>query len=178
MKDYNDDGTVDWLDELDVNLDPEMKMPKAFKVSSDCVDMVKHFEGFEGKAYYDPVGILTLGYGNTIGVREGDTITREEATKLLEDMLEKEYARYVRMHVKVPVTQAMFDSLTGFTYNLGVGNLANSTLLKKLNSGDYKGASQEFIRWDKAGGEVLAGLTRRRKAETAMFVGGNWTDYT
>jgi lysozyme len=72
--------------------------------------------------------------------------------------------------VTYPINGNQFDALVDFSFNLGLGNLGSSTLLKKLNAGDVKGASEEFLRWDKAGGKVLAGLTRRRKAERDLFL--------
>ncbi|EDH9820259.1 TPA_asm: lysozyme, partial [Salmonella enterica subsp. enterica serovar Typhimurium] len=80
------------------------------------------------------------------------------------------YENDVSRLVKVKLTQGQFDALVSFAYNLGARTLSSSTLLRKLNSGDYAGAADEFLRWNKAGGKVLNGLTRRREAERALFL--------
>ena len=108
------------------------------------------------------------GYGTTAGVKQGQTITKERADELLREDVARFEAQVLRL-VKVPLTQGQFDALTSFVYNLGAGNLGNSTLLRLLNAGDYKGAAAQFDRWNKAGGKVLAGLVRRRAAERALF---------
>lgn len=147
--------------------------------SAACVNLVKKFEGLHkvGKdgmvrAYRCPAGKWTIGYGHTKGVRSGMTITPEEAEKLLYDDLE-DHANAVRRRVKVDLTQAQFDALTSFVFNLGEGNFRKSTLLKKLNRGDYDGAALEFGKWNKAREngvlKVFPGLTRRRTAEAALF---------
>lgn len=144
------------------------------KISTKGLALIKQFEGLRLKAYDDSVGVWTIGYGTIrypsgIKVKRGDTITEEQATAyLLHDVSRFENA--VNKLVKVKLTQNQYDALVSFTYNLGEGNLAASTLLKKLNSGDYIGAAKEFLRWNRAGGKVLAGLTKRRKAEHDLFV--------
>lgn len=112
----------------------------------------------------------TIGYGHTgPEVHEGLTITLDHANKLLaQDLFTAESD--VRRYVKVQLNQNQFDALISFTFNLGGGNLASSTLLKKLNAGDVVGASKEFERWNKAQGKVMAGLTRRRKMEAKLFM--------
>lgn len=152
----------------------KMKDVSTLHVSSACVDIVKYFEGFEPVAYLDPVGILTLGYGETLGVKPGDTITEEEAAKKLVKRLDNDFAKFIRSYVQVPLTQYQFDALASFIYNVGGGAFQGSTLLKKLNKGDYEGAGKEFSRWVYAGGSKLGGLVNRRKAEKAMFEGGDW----
>lgn len=139
-------------------------------VSDEGLELIKRFEGCRLTAYQDSVGIWTIGYGHTGPlVVEGQTITEQEADGLL-----RHDARIaencVAKLVTVPLTQNEFDALCSFVFNLGCGNFRNSTLLRKLNAGDYDGAAAEFKRWDKAGGQVLAGLTRRREAEAEMFV--------
>lgn len=147
--------------------------------SESCVNLVKHFEGLHKlqkdgsvKAYKCPAGIWTIGYGHTEGVTEDMVITKEEAEDLLlEDLTD--FSKQVLAVVRVPMSQAQFDALVSFTYNVGIGNLKASTLLKKLNAGDYDGAAAEFPKWNKArvDGQLqpLAGLTRRRTAEAALF---------
>jgi lysozyme len=112
---------------------------------------------------------LTIGYGHTGGVKEGDLITEQKAEQLLQDDLKKFENGVLRL-VRVPLAQNQFDALVSFAFNLGVGNLGKSTLLKMLNDRDYKGAAGQFIRWNKAAGKELAGLTRRRLAESALFL--------
>lgn len=116
----------------------------------------------------------TIGIGHTGSVdgkpvAPGMTITKEKSYALL-DQDAATAARAVNKSVVVPLNQNQFDALVDFTFNLGVGNFQSSTLLKKLNARDYRGAAEEFPRWNKAGGEVLAGLTKRRKAERSLFL--------
>lgn len=139
------------------------------KISQTGIDLIKSFEGCRLTAYKDAVGVWTIGYGSTGShVHEGLKITQEQAEVLLKQDL-KRFIDGVNACVKVPITQNMFDALVSFSFNLGVGSLKTSTLLSKLNKKDYKGASVEFVRWNKAGGKVLAGLTRRRNAEKNLF---------
>ena len=138
------------------------------KVSQECVDMIKFFEGFESKAYLCPANVWTIGYGRAKNVKEGDTITEMQADRDLLEELEV-FGNQVLNTVKVPLKQNELDALTSWTYNLGVGNLQSSTLLKELNSKNYNAAGQEMLRWNKAGGKVLAGLTRRRESEAKLW---------
>ena len=138
------------------------------KVSQECIDLVKFFEGFESKAYLCPANVWTIGYGRTKNVKEGDILNEAQAER---DLLEEldEFAEQVLNTVKVSLEQTELDALTSWTYNLGVGNLRSSTLLKKLNSGDKNSVPSEMVRWNKAAGKVLAGLTRRREAEAKLW---------
>ena len=138
------------------------------KVSQECVDLVKFFEGFEAKAYLCPANVWTIGYGRTKNVKEGDVVNKRQAERDLLEELE-EFGNQVFFAVQVPLEQNEFDALTSWTYNLGVGNLQSSTLLKKLNSGDKNSVPSEMLRWNKAAGKVLAGLTRRRAAEAKLW---------
>jgi GH24 family phage-related lysozyme (muramidase)/murein DD-endopeptidase MepM/ murein hydrolase activator NlpD len=140
----------------------------ATALSQKGLDLIKEFEGLRLKAYRDPVGVWTIGYGHTGGVKAGQVITQARAEQLLKG--DTGWAQdAVRRSVKVPLSQGQFDALTSFTFNLGAGALASSTLVKKLNAKDYAGAQKEFGRWVHAGGQVLAGLVRRRAAEAKMF---------
>jgi len=139
------------------------------KVSQECIDLVKFFEGFEPKAYLCPANVWTIGYGRTKNVQEGDELTEIQAERDLFEELD-EFAEQVLNTVKVDLEQNELDALTSWTYNLGVGNLQSSTLLKKLNSGDKNSVPSEMVRWNKAAGKVLAGLTRRREAEAKLWV--------
>lgn len=138
--------------------------------SQKGLDLIKSFEGLRLSAYKDVVGVVTIGYGTTAGVKMGDTITKECAEELLREDVKRFEAQVLRL-VKVPLTQGQHDALVSFVYNLGAGNLSNSTLLRLLNAGDYAGAAAQFDRWNKAGGKTLAGLVRRRAAERALFEG-------
>ena len=138
------------------------------KVSQECVNLVKFFEGFEAKAYLCPANVWTIGYGRTKNVKEGDVVNKRQAERDLLEELE-EFGNQVFFAVQVPLEQNEFDALTSWTYNLGVGNLQSSTLLKKLNSGDKNSVPSEMLRWNKAAGKVLAGLTRRREAEAKLW---------
>jgi lysozyme len=149
------------------------------KPSQACINIVKHFEGLHRvtkdgmiEAYLCPANVWTIGYGRTKGVQKGMQITREQAEQDLLDEL-VEYGNHVNRMVRVPLTQAQFDALTSFVFNLGPGNFQRSTLLRKLNAGDYDGAALEFGKWNKArvNGQLqpLAGLTRRRTAEASLF---------
>lgn len=145
------------------------------KTSQDGINLIKHFEGFRTKAYLDSVGVPTIGYGHTKGVKMGMIITETKAEELLREDLSY-FEKKVSELVKVPLTQNQFDALVSFTFNLGEGNLKKSTLLKKLNGLVYTNnklleeVADEFLKWNKAGGKVLSGLTKRRLAEKMMFL--------
>ncbi|WP_208952189.1 lysozyme [Rahnella sp. ChDrAdgB13] len=144
------------------------------QTSQKGLELIKHFEGCELTAYQDSVGVWTIGYGwtqpvNGVPVGAGMTITQSVADELLVTGV-VQYEQGVSRLVAVPLNQNQFDALVDFAYNLGVSALAGSTLLKKLNAGDYVGAADEFLRWNKAGGKVLSGLTRRRAAERELFL--------
>lgn len=144
------------------------------QTSDKGISLIKQFEGCKLTSYQDSVGVWTIGYGWTQPVdgkpiRAGMTIKQETAERLLKTGLVS-YESDVSRLVKVGLTQGQFDALVSFTYNLGARSLSTSTLLRKLNAGDYAGAADEFLRWNKAGGNVLNGLTRRREAERALFL--------
>ncbi len=137
-------------------------------ISEAGFNLIRKFEGCRLLAYDDSVAIHTIGYGHTLGVCRGDTCTQEQAEQWL-----KEDARHaencVNHSVSVALTQNEFDALVSFVFNLGCGALTGSTLLRKLNDGDPNGAGDQFGRWNKTGGIVLAGLMARRKAEADLF---------
>ena len=143
------------------------------KTSQYGIDLIKHFEGCELKAYKCPAGVWTIGYGHTKGVQEGDEWSESHANHMLEVELE-EYEGYVDKYVTAPLGQNQFDALVSWTYNLGGGNLSASTMLKVLNAGEYDEVPNQMLRWNKVGGKVLEGLTRRRQAEADMFCGTVW----
>ena len=130
--------------------------------------LIKEFEGLYLKSYLCPAGKPTIGFGHVDGVQLGQEITLEEADSFLfDDMLEADAC--VEDYCEAPLTENQRAALVSFVFNLGCGNFRSSTLLKLLNLEDYKGASKQFLRWDKAGGKSLAGLARRRAAEKALF---------
>ena len=140
------------------------------KTSQKGIDLIKKFEGTVLKVYKDAVGLPTIGIGHLI--KKGEvftTITQQQAEDLLAKDL-KQFEEGISTSVKVAITQNQFDALVSFAFNLGMGNVNSSTLLKKLNAGDVQGAANEFVRWNKAGGKVLTGLTNRRLAEKELFL--------
>ena len=139
------------------------------KPSQACVDLVKEFEGFRATAYICPAGVLTIGYGTTDNVEIGDEVTRDEAEEMLmEDLISA--SKGVDELVEVELTQRQYDSLTSFVYNCGREAFRNSTMLRLINEGKFDAAAAQFGRWNKGGGRVLAGLTRRREAERELFI--------
>lgn len=143
-------------------------------ISETGLDLIKAFEGLRLTAYVCPAGVLTIGYGSTGShVKPGMRITEEEADALIEKDLER-FEHGVESLVKVEISQNEFDALVSFAFNLGLGALGQSTLLRLLNQSKYMEAAAQFKRWDKAGGKTLAGLTRRRLAEAALFRGDDW----
>lgn len=140
-------------------------------VSNRGTNLVASFEGFRSKPYRDAVGVWTIGFGETLGVTGGTKpITRARALAQLRTRLNRDFGDVVARLVKVRLNQNEFDALTSLAYNIGTGAFGNSTLLKLLNQGKRQAAADQFLAWDKAGGRALAGLTRRRKAERALFL--------
>ena len=143
------------------------------KCSQEGLELIKKFEGCKLKSYKCPAGVWTIGYGHTEDVKEGDIVSPQEADKLLRADVFK-FEEYVADNVMVNLTQNQFDALVAWTFNLGVGNLRNSTMLKKLNNADYTSVPFEMKRWNKAGGKTLDGLVRRRQAESLLFESKEW----
>ena len=143
------------------------------KCSQEGLALIKKFEGCRLKAYRCSANVLTIGYGHTGGVKEDDTISQPEADELLENDIAK-FEEYVSDNVIVELKQYQFDALVAWTFNLGVGNLRSSTMLKKLNESDYDSVPSEMKRWNKAGGKTLDGLIRRRNAEALLFQSKEW----
>jgi lysozyme len=144
---------------------------QTFTYSDAGIALTKGFEGLRLTAYRDSAGVLTIGYGHTgPDVTEGMTIDEAEAEALL--LADVQGAvNCVNRAVTATITQNQFDALVDFCFNVGCGALLNSTLLRKVNAADFAGAAAQFALWVHAGGEVLAGLVRRRKAEAEMFLG-------
>ena len=136
------------------------------------VQLICQFEGLKLERYRDAVGLRTIGYGHLILKEEMEKlikITTGEAKNILRKDL-KRTETGVKKLLTLSVTQNQFDALVSFAFNLGLGNLKKSTLLKKVNAGDKEAAALQFKCWNKAGGRVLAGLTRRRDAEMRLFL--------
>lgn len=156
---------------------PEPRPQRPERLSKHGAAFIAEFEGFRGEPYNDPAGHATIGYGHLLHhgeVTAGDRrkwiggITRKEALQLLrEDAQVAE--RAVLDLVDVALNQNQFDALVSFTYNLGAGALAESTLLRKLNRRKYRAVPRQLLRWVNAGGEKLPGLVRRRRAEGQLF---------
>ncbi|WP_183560703.1 lysozyme [Mucilaginibacter sp. SP1R1] len=150
-------------------------------ISDNGINLIKGFEGLVLHAYKDIAGVWTIGYGSTRYangnrvVPGGELANESQAADLLKHTLGT-YVQAVHDSVKVPLNQNQFDALVSFTYNLGAGALASSTLLKKLNAGDYNGAADQFLVWNKitdpkTGAKVVSdALVKRRKAEQVYFL--------
>jgi GH24 family phage-related lysozyme (muramidase) len=138
------------------------------KISDEGLDLIKQFEGLRLTSYKDVVGIWTCGYGHIQGVGPETMCSAELADQWLrEDVHHAENC--VAKCINTDLTQNEFDALVSFVFNLGCGALLGSTLLKYINDGRMDEASEQFRRWNKAGGQAVAGLTRRREAEAAHF---------
>ncbi|PNU04618.1 lysozyme [Novosphingobium guangzhouense] len=139
------------------------------KLSKTGLDLIKHFEGLRLNTYRCQAGVLTIGYGHTgSDVKSGMKITEAQADAYLVADVAK-FERAVADMVKVPLTQSQFDALVSFTFNLGAGKVKSSTLIRKVNAGDFAEAAAEFAKWRLAGGKVSNGLVTRRAAEAKLF---------
>lgn len=138
------------------------------RTSEAGVNLIKSFEGCRTEAYQDAVGVWTIGYGHTIDVKEGMTITQHQCDVMLEVDIEI-YENYVNDYVTVPLTQNQFDALVSWVYNLGPTNFRKSTMLKVLNAGQYDEVPYQIKRWVHANGIILKGLVLRREAEAELF---------
>lgn len=162
---------------LSIDFDAVKKMlgvPELMAVSAKGIDLICSFEGLRLTAYDDGVGVWTIGFGtikypNGVRVKRGDTCTLEQAKSYMKhDLIEFEHT--VNSLVKVPLNQNQFDALVSLTYNIGSGAFKGSTLLKKLNLSDYKGAADQFDVWVNAGGKRMQGLANRRAKEKSLFL--------
>jgi len=142
------------------------------RTSENGKNLIKQSEGIRLEAYKDVVGIPTIGYGTTRvknqPVQMGTKITLQEAEDYLSSDLIP-FEESVNKLVSTTLNQNQFDALVSFVYNLGAGSLKSSTLLKKINANLFKEAALEFLKWNKAGGKVVPGLTTRRQAESKLF---------
>lgn len=143
-------------------------------LSDNGMKLLEQFEGLRLEAYLDSAGIYTIGWGsikypNGSKVKLGDKITKDQAKEYkLYDL--KEFESTVNTYVTVPLSQNQYDALVSLSYNIGSGAFKNSTLLKKLNSGDYKGAAEQFLVWNKVNSKRVQGLVNRREAERNLFL--------
>lgn len=142
------------------------------KISQAGIDLIKRFEGCSLTPYLCPAGYWTVGYGHVIGIGktkpEKQLYTQEEVDEFLRTDLAR-FERGVHRYCPVYLTQPEFDALVSFAYNLGLGTLQRSTLRQKILRNNKAGAAGEILKYNKAGGQVLKGLTRRREAEYRMF---------
>lgn len=155
---------------MQINIYKSLQKDLIMQTSKRGRDAIKLFEGLRTTAYRCPAGVWTIGYGHTgKDITEGLTISTQRAEVLLmKDLIPIE--KGIQELVKVPLTQGQFDALVSFTYNLGLGSLRSSTLLKLLNLRKYTEAANQFERWVYAGNKKLEGLVRRRRKEKEIFL--------
>jgi GH24 family phage-related lysozyme (muramidase) len=146
------------------------------RINGQGLFLLKSFEGLRLESYLDAVGVWTIGYGTTENIGPGMLITQAEAEALLKRDSAKFEAAIASL-VKVALTDNQFSALVCFVYNIGAGAFGASTLLKLLNQQDYQGAADQLLLWNKGGDRVLAGLTRRRQAERALFLGQDFSAF-
>lgn len=145
--------------------------PKKDEKSFD-VDLIREWEGLRLEAYLDTGGVWTIGYGHTKTAKQGMVISKQQAEDLL--WQDVEWAdKAVKALVNVPLNHNQRSALVSFVYNIGTTQFRNSTLLRKLNKGDYQGASKEFLRWTYDNGKFIQGLKNRRRAELKRFLDGD-----
>jgi lysozyme len=154
-------------------------------VSEKTIEMIKHHEGVRTKPYQCPALLWTVGVGHVIDPNHAKVpladrkqlpipagwdrvLTMEEVNEILRKDLRRFESGVLRL-CPVGASQGQFDALVSFAFNVGLGNLQNSTLRMKHNRKDYEGAAEEFLKWSKAGGKVLPGLLKRRKDEQALY---------
>ncbi len=146
----------------------------ATNVSRACTDLIKSMEGCELTAYLDRIAkppVWTIGFGDTLGVRQGMTITMAQAEASLKNRLANEFVPGVLLALKgSPVTQSQLDAMVSFAWNVGVGAFRGSSVCRLHNDGHYAEAAHAFLLWNQAGGEVIRGLVRRREAERALYL--------
>jgi|DEB0MinimDraft_10_1074344.scaffolds.fasta_scaffold45749_3 lysozyme len=146
-----------------------------WEISGAALELIKEFEGLRLNAYRDPVGIVTIGYGYTNGagygpgVQMGDTWTAQQAEDMLREGVMR-FANNIQRHFTIKPNPDQFGAFVSLAYNIGWQSFIKSTALKRWNAGDAKGAAEAVTWWNKAGGKVLRGLTRRREAEAALIL--------
>lgn len=155
-----------------------------FTTSQQGLDLIMFYEGCELTAYPDPIGIWTIGYGHTgADVYKGLVITQQKAEEFLAEDV-KQFERLINRYVTSDINQHQFDALVSFIYNVGPGKRGvkdgliwlktgvSSTLLRNVNAGNWTTAASNFLAWNRAGGKVLNGLTKRRQTESTLFSKG------
>lgn len=142
----------------------------ALSLSAAGLIGIAGYEGYRDTAYNDGVGVQTIGFGATAGVKKGDKTDPVRALIRLGQDADA-HERRLRACITAPLYQHEWDAYVSWAYNVGTGAACGSTLVRKLNAGDYTGACNELPRWNRAGGRVLAGLTKRREAERALCLG-------
>ena len=139
------------------------------KVSQNCVELVKHFEGFRGQAYICVAGQRTIGYGHKIRPYETyDKISMEQANDLLMQDLQI-FASAVNRNIQYPLKQNQFDAIVSFTYNVGIASLQRSTLRQKINYAELDKVEHEMLKWVYVNAAKVHGLVVRRKCEIELF---------
>jgi len=158
---------------------PEVIAPRGSRrINNEGFKLLTTFEGCRLIAYDDGGEVWTIGYGHTNGIHPGMSITQSQAEQFLQEDLGI-FESYVEEALQVDVNEDQFSALVCFCFNVGPGGegFGGSTLLRKLNAGDFQGAAGQFPVWNKGGGEPLLGLTRRRLAEQALFFSQPWKPF-
>lgn len=143
------------------------------RTNDEGIALIKQWEGLKLEAYLCPANVWTIGYGHTRTARPGMKITAQEAERLLKDDLRK-FETAVSNAVRIDLTENQFAALVSWTYNVGEGAMKSSTLIRKLNSGDYDSVPTELLKWNKVSGKVNRGLANRRAAEVGLWSKGSF----
>ena len=139
------------------------------KINQKGLDIIKEFEGCVLKAYRCPAGVWTIGYGHTEGVTRDMVISKDQAEDLLKYDLQVFESGVDKLLGEAPTTENQFSAYVSLSYNIGLGAFAKSSTLREHIAGNYQLAENKILLWNKAGGRVLAGLIRRRKAEAKLY---------
>jgi lysozyme len=139
------------------------------ELNKASLSLIESFEGLKLSAYQDSVGVWTIGWGHTKGVKRGQKITREEAEGFLREDL-AEAAHGVEKAIKVDISDNEFGACVSLAFNIGVGAFAGSSIVRYINRNQFDRAADAFLNWNHAGGKVMPGLTRRRQAERKLFL--------
>ncbi len=139
------------------------------QISTQVIELIKHFEGFRSKVYLCPTGYKTIGYGHVLLEKDKfQEVNSIEAEELLIQDLNKAAISVIN-NISIMLTQGQFDALVSFTFNLGGAALQRSVLRQKINRQEHQEVAKEFMRWLYAGGVILAGLVKRRALEVEMY---------
>lgn len=143
------------------------------RINGEGLALIKRWEGCKLEAYRDVGGVWTIGYGHTRTARQGLTITQEQAEGLLREDL-RVYEAAVDDAVHVDLTENQFAALVSWTFNVGVGAMRRSALIRRLNAGEYDAVPGELARWNKVKGGIVPGLSNRRAAEAGLWARGSF----